>query len=1044
MVEIFAGAGNATVDAEILTQGGDVTGDAATTDAGSGGPVSITAVEGDAILNGAEIETDGGSVPGLGSTGNAGSAGDVTVLATSEIDPPTAGLDVELTGGFIHARGGSAVGGAAGEGGAVEITALTGNVYGVGGAAFATTPVETQGGDSETGPGGDGGNVSVVAGVLIQWDAPVTTSGGSSTDLLSAADAGDAGDVTFTGTAASVELDPLAVILAVGGNAADGQAGDGGDTTITAGTFVNSEPPITTRGGNATGLGNAGSGGMVMITAAAGDVLLNEDDDAAAGTVDEILIDTRGGSAVDGLGGAGGDVMISATAGRVEIGDETSGDGTRVDIDTSGGSTMPTAPALPTPETGGTAGDISVIATRNPAGGVPDIRLNGDLTALPGNDGAGTGFIALVVNEPSGDGIRIDADDPITTEDTPRLHAGDFILMDAGGATVDMFSDNVRLVAKENTDAEAIAKLDAKGVDTTGLLDDPAAGTRGDKGIKIRNADQVLVQALDPATNPDPNDPLQVAPVWLAEDGAISVIENVGRISVQAPAGGNEFRTDGNGDFYTELAPVVENASAPPALYRIEDEGSVFVGVDPQTGQSFADDAGGPIFNDLQIVVDDDGDGANQLNLAGGVTSEEGDLFFGGTDVNDDMAFGGDVVAQVGNVEFDDFGTARFAAAQGTTQTVAAGGNVTFNSPDANPLGQRPTVPRIATVARAFPGDLDVIAGNDVRFGHNEKVSVPGDLLVNAGDDIAIGDVAALNVLVNAGDQITINTRAEGQVEVRGGGFESDEGVDIVGNTIVYNAPGGIAKSGQGNNQVLIGTPTAFTEGGELNAQLLAFVENGQFQIAQIHPDGRQLAAGDFFRSGAPGDIPANANQGFRRIDSSVVLDIVPIGPARGNVGENFAGVVAATTAGPDGGTNQAAVSAAPLRENTLLSFLECGSDEDVDPKEVQECQETAVGDARANSEEARAATTAYDELFGTYDIRATRVAQRQQELEAALVAGDVDAPVLATIRRLFDAADAMGMSEQSMANFQIAVLTAVRPADRSMEEVWELLAASY
>ena len=281
-------------------------------------------------------------------------------------------------------------------------------------------------------------------------------------------------------------------------------------------------------------------------------------------------------------------------------------------------------------------------------------------------------------------------------------------------------------------------------------------------------------------------------------------------------------------------------------------------------------------------------------------------------------------------------------------------------------------------------------------------------------------------------------------VEVRDGTFEGDEGVDIVGNTIVYTAPGGIVKSGLGNNFVVIGTPTAFTESGEMNAQLLAKVEAGEFQIRKIFLDGQVLGTADFFRNGVAGDQPFSSVQGSRMIQSSHVLEITPVGPARGNVGENFAGAVAATTQLPDGATNQAAVSAKPMRENALLSFLECGSDEDLTPGEVQECEETAVGDMRANSEAAEAAQLAYDELFGSYADRAGRVAQRQAEMEAALEAGESGAPVLGTIRELFGAVETMGMSNESMAAFQAAVLEVVRPVGRTLEEVWSLLAASH
>jgi len=321
---------------------------------------------------------------------------------------------------------------------------------------------------------------------------------------------------------------------------------------------------------------------------------------------------------------------------------------------------------------------------------------------------------------------------------------------------------------------------------------------------------------------------------------------------------------------------------------------------------------------------------------------------------------------------------------------------------------------------------------------------VPGELLIDAGEDVAIGDVAALDVFVRAGDQITINTRNEGQVRLRDGTVESDNGVDLLGNTVTLVAPGGIVKSGQGTQHVMIGTPTAFTESGEMNAQLLAEVESGNFQLREIFQDGRKLQATDFFVNETPGDQLGSNEQGSRRIASSFVLDMTPAGAGRGNVGENFAGVAAATTQAPDGSTNQAAVSARPLRENELLSFLECGSDEDLDPARIQECEETAVGDMRANSQAAQDAHEAYLELFGPRIGRPARVAQAQADLAEALDSGDMDAPILATIRRLFDAVEQMGMGDEAMVSFQAAVLDVVRPSGHTLEQVYSLLEASY
>jgi hypothetical protein len=538
----------------------------------------------------------------------------------------------------------------------------------------------------------------------------------------------------------------------------------------------------------------------------------------------------------------------------------------------------------------------------------------------------------------------------------------------------------------------------------------------------------------------------------IAENGAISVIEGNNEILLLGDAGTTNV-IDGNGDFYTELAPIVDLFEA--NSITINDEGDIYV-------ESFGDttDPAIQVLGDVSVNVDDDGDGSHRMTIAGGVSSANGNVTLTGTHLNDDFVLGGDVVAPNGNVEMTDFDTVQFAKQAGTTQVVQ-GENVYFNAPDSQPLGLRGSVPTYATVARSQNGNLRIQASEDVRFGHNEKLSVPGNVQVLANDDVAIGDVAALDVLVSAGDRITINTRNEGNVEVRGGGFESDEGTDIVGNHIAYVAPGGIVRSGQGNNQVQIGTPTALTDGPpELNAQLQAFVEDGTFQIAQIKPDGEPLTAADFYRNGAPGDLPGSDVQGSRTIDSSFVLDITPIGPSRGNVGENVRGVAEASTQNPDRGMNQAAVSEAPLRENAVLAFLECGSEEQVAEgdeqyrsredaelfgrPDLEECEEQAVGEARASSEAAEDAKEAYRELFGSYAEREARVAERKADLAAALDAGDTRAPVLAQVRKLFGAVETMGMSEESMAAFQMAVITAIQPAGRSAEEVWALLSASY
>jgi len=443
------------------------------------------------------------------------------------------------------------------------------------------------------------------------------------------------------------------------------------------------------------------------------------------------------------------------------------------------------------------------------------------------------------------------------------------------------------------------------------------------------------------------------------------------------------------------------------------------------------------------VNVDDDGDGAHKMTFAGGITSAQGNVTLTGTNLNDDIVIGGDVTALNGTVEMSGYDTVQLAAQGGGEQRIQAQ-NVYLNAPNAQPLGLRTSVPPYATVARSFDGDLTIQASQDVRFGHNEKLSVPGKARVIAGGDVAIGDVAALDVSVNAGDQITINTRSPGGVELPGGGAVADQGVDIVGNKITFVAPGGIVRSGLGSNTVTLGTPTAFTEDGEMNAQLLAHVETGEFQVQGIFENGRPLTTADFYRNGVAGDQPASDVQGSRMIQSSHVLDIAPQGQVRGNVGENFAGVAAANTQNPDGGTNQAAVSELPLRENALLAYLECGSEDDLQAAEVESCEENAVGDLRADSDAAQSAKEAYDELFGSHAERAGRVAQRKAQLAAALDAGDMDAPVLASIRQLFDAVNEMGLAEDAMAAFQSAVLQAVQPSGRTLEEVWSLLAASY
>lgn len=365
------------------------------------------------VVNRGDILTSG-----MGnSLGDGGFGGDVELYGQSSLE----------NSGVINTAGGSASGasGLGGDGGYIDLvgdialnnsgslTASGGNgidVGGLGGWVWLEVftegdlrnsgAIDTTGGDATAGSGGLGGEVDIYAyGGSLYHNAPVTTSGGNTTDSL--ADGGNGGYIaigTFQGWNVATPAGDLVISGSLdtsGGSAApagSGNGGYGGTVDFYVGNYAVDDPAqelnqrlrllgykgIDTGGGS----GNfGGSGGEVDLLCDYGYV-------NPANLVNEAAISTRGGSVAAGAlslpsyGGKGGDVYLEAYADPFNIANPQK---TRVvnsgSIDATGGTSLEFDGSV---AWGGSAGYVLLY-------GPEGVTNGGSITSVGGADGGTDG-----------------------------------------------------------------------------------------------------------------------------------------------------------------------------------------------------------------------------------------------------------------------------------------------------------------------------------------------------------------------------------------------------------------------------------------------------------------------------------------------------------------------------------------------------------------------------------------------------------------------------------------------------------------------------
>jgi hypothetical protein len=271
-------------------------------------------------------------------------------------------------------------------------------------------------------------------------------------------------------------------------------------------------------------------------------------------------------------------------------------------------------------------------------------------------------------------------------------------------------------------------------------------------------------------------------------------------------------------------------------------------------------------------------------------------------------------------------------------QAVSVTGAILINSD-----GRGAPAPVQATVFKSN-GDLS-ISGGSVTFGHRDKVSVIGNLAISGATSVAVPDLTALSVTLNAGTNLDLLTREPSQTSLPGGsGTRLDSGMDIVGNTVDLTVGGAInlvpAAGLSAPAAVKVGTVNAS------NATL-----NGG-------PIGNPLAPVAIFLANANQPIvAADLTGAVAGVPGAPVLDLQAEGAGRGS-NRPPPSPVFLLIAKPSGGVNAAAASEKPLRSSEVTAFLRC------DPEDA-ECQEKAVGAARARSKEAHELRQSYAKLFG-------------------------------------------------------------------------------
>lgn len=383
--------------------------------AGDGGPVTLTAVNGDVVVGDLGISTS--SRADAGSTGSSGAGGAVTIVADHDVSVSAAG-----TGGIVtNAVSGGGAGGAAGQ---VSITA-TGGAVDLGGGAVDASSKATAGGagsagtivitahgdvtagDLRTSSSGDAGASGGDSGELVVHSATGSVAVGALDAHVSAGGAGAAGDggaVIVTAPQGSIQAEEVWTWTYASGS---GDAGSAGDVELTADTGVSVGTASNVAAFTSSSAGSAGDGGDVAITTSGGDLVLFGVSTSA--------------TAASGSAGSGGDIAVATGAGRVDL---VSGPGS-VSLDTraSGQGTVGDGGTIAVSATTGigVTGTIrsNTLSTQDSAAGRPGaVSLStsgGDLALLDvvsaGDGLAPPGGGAVTLSAPAGgvSGAGIDA-----------------------------------------------------------------------------------------------------------------------------------------------------------------------------------------------------------------------------------------------------------------------------------------------------------------------------------------------------------------------------------------------------------------------------------------------------------------------------------------------------------------------------------------------------------------------------------------------------------------------------------------------------------
>jgi filamentous hemagglutinin family protein len=403
------------------------------------------------------VLTTAGSLTGAGGAEIHGAAGVSLTASGSEGDISLAS-SVTTTGGpvSIHSEHGSiSVTGAISTAGlfGFESDGLPGGAVNLTTSAdFGTVsvgPINTHGGGSNTGRGGDGGNVTISAAHGISASS-ISAAGGStsSSGIVTVADRGSIGVASLAatqtpapapgtgGAGGTVDLSSshgsiLVSLIEVGGgggrsgghggnvfvsapstdqpngivpgevsireieaagaDGAGGAGGTGGNVTITAGRLISFINYFVTNGGSAVGQGPSTDAvtlqaAVARVGGSGGTIDLT----ATTGNVNGGQLSTQGGNAAPGFaGGTGGTVNVTTTTGSINLGCECS-----VNIYASGGYGDP----------GGNGGAVTLKAPRGAVNfqGIQTYGGPGGATQANGGTGGRGGDITVSAKQLSG------------------------------------------------------------------------------------------------------------------------------------------------------------------------------------------------------------------------------------------------------------------------------------------------------------------------------------------------------------------------------------------------------------------------------------------------------------------------------------------------------------------------------------------------------------------------------------------------------------------------------------------------------------------